>query len=245
MSEGQIPGGGGGVVGGGGPGSGGQIPGIGTGSGGVTSVIELGDDTEFLNGALGQAGLDRITNISDTHENARWCLTYWPPLRKAILRMAHWNFAEAYASLAQIAVPPLFGFSAAYQLPPDLVKIREYNGMHPQWTGDNWMWWGGYYRVVGRHLYTNDSEAKIVYTRDVTTPVLWDAVFYQLAEAWLASKLARQPGKQPDRAKELFDQVVGFLIPLGTAVDGQEGTTIAYQADDLIWGRSGYGYIGR
>lgn len=198
---------------------------------------ELGDDTAFLSGALGQAGLDAITNIDDVNERAFWCRVYWPPLRKALLRLAHWNFAEELSELALNFIPPQFGFTSSFALPSNLLKIREYNGATPDWRGDNWMYWSEYYRIVGRNLFTNDTQVKITYTKDVTNPDLWDALFYQTAEGWLASKLARQPGKNPAKSKELFESVIGLLLPLGLSVDGQEGSTIAYIVDDLIRGR--------
>jgi len=200
----------------------------------------MASETDFLNDALGQISQPAIASIDDGTPNAVWCKTYWPQLRKALLRAHHWNFAEDRVELAQEAVAPLFEFSYAYALPADLVKIKVYNGnivANTTFDPDAWMIFQGFYKVEGRSLYSNDGQAKIVYVKDVENPNLWDALFYQAASAWLASKLALPIRKDPGLSKALLEQAMGLLLPLAAAVDGQEGSVLAYAVDDLTWGR--------
>jgi len=200
----------------------------------------MASETDFLNDALGMVGVsESITGIDQGTINANWCKRFWPPLRRGMLRMHRWKFAETRAVLVQNVTVPIFEFSYAYKLPRDLVAIRDYNGnaVNLQMTQFGWMAWTGYYKVEGDNIYTNDGEVRLVYTRDSTNPDEWDGLFYQAAVSWLASKLAMPIRKDPGLSRALFQDGYGALLPLALALDGQEGTQIAYQADDLIWGR--------
>lgn len=199
----------------------------------------MASETDFLNGALGLCSSSRITHIDDGSANANWCKVYWPPLRKSMIRMHHWNFAEDRATLGLSATPPKFEFAFAFDLPPDLLKIKEYNGANTIFLSDQtyWMNMGGRYKIEGRQLFSNEGEVKIVYLKDVENPDIWDSLFYQAAESWLASKLALAISKDARKSGELFQRTIGLLLPFGLSVDGQEGTVTPYIVDDLIWGR--------
>lgn len=201
----------------------------------------MASEADFLNGALGLIGAEPIENIDEGTTNANWCLTYWPQLRKSMIRSHHWNFAEDRGELVPNVVVPPFEFSLSFQLPPDLLKITEFNGFSvivpPNSTPYYWEYIQGRYKIAGRNLFTNDSQAFIVYLKDIENPDLWDAIFYQAAESWLASKLARPIRKDSRLAESLMGVAVNVLLPLGMAVDGQEGSTRKYVNDDLIAGR--------
>lgn len=196
-------------------------------------------ETDFLNDALGQIGATRISNIDDGTENANHCLTFWPPLRKALLRSHHWNFAEARAQLALNVTAPAFEFSFSYALPSDLLKLKSYNSyaVNVYNFDDPGPWMFTQFKVEGRNLYTNDSSVLIVYVKDVADPNQWDALFYQAASTWLASKLALAIPKDAKMSANLLTMATGMLLPLALAVDGQEGPIQPLQSNDLIWGR--------
>lgn len=200
--------------------------------------MAIENELAVLNDALGQIGAARITAIDDGSTNANWCETFYPSLRRALLRSHHWNFAECRVELAQDAAVPAFEFAFAYTLPPKLLKVKEYNGENLDTTKT-----GEFpppisrYKIEGRRLFTNDGTVKIVYIEDVTDPVIWDALFYQVLTTQLASKLAAAILKDHNKAKELMSVAVTILLPLALAVDGQEGTVKPFYVDDLLWGR--------
>src|SRR3990167_5668634 len=172
--------------------------------------------TDLLNDALGQIGAARITAIDDGSINANHCQTFYPALRRGLLRSHHWNFAEARVQLAQDAVGPVFEYTFSYTLPADLWRM---------------------FKVEGRKLLSNDGEVKIVYVQDVTDPNLWDAIFYQTIAAWLASKLASAISKDAKLSQALLIEATRVLLPLALAVDGQESLVTPFIVDDLMWGR--------
>ena len=197
-------------------------------------------ETDFLNGALGRCGYTTITGIDDGSTNANWCKVFYGPLRRAILRAHHWNFAEARMELPQTPGAPDFEFAYWYTLPNNILKIKEYNGDQVKPNALDPLYWvtvAGRYKVEGNRLLTNDGIVKIVYVSDIDNPTLWDPLFYQAAEAWLASKLAMAIGKDSSKSQSLLNEAVSILMPLAMAVDGQEGTILPYFTDDLIYGR--------
>lgn len=202
-------------------------------------VAVIGSEPDFLNDALGQVGATRITSMLDGSVNANWCKVFWPRLRQALLRMHHWNFATARATLVQNATVPVFGFAYAYDLPTGFLKITEYNGILIDPSNQIWgiYTYPGIYRIESGKLLSNDGEAKIQYLYDVVYPALFDPLFYQMASAWLASKLASAINKDSARSTKLLQEAIGILLPLGAAVDGQEGTVVPYIQDDLLYGR--------
>ena len=196
------------------------------------------NETSFLNDALAQIGQPRITAIDDGSVSANHCQTLWPPLRQAMLRSHHWNFAEARIELAQNVTAPTFEWAYAYDLPADLLKVKEVNGGEPvPYSTDTWWPVSTGYKIEGRQLLSNDGIVKIVYVKDVENPDLWDALFYQAAAAWLASKLAMAIAKNAQMSQALLQQAHAVLLPLAMTVDGQEMTTPQLRNDTLTWGR--------
>lgn len=196
------------------------------------------NETDFLNGALGKIGASPISNINDGTPNANWCRTYYVPLRQAWLRSHHWNFAENRIELSASLTPPIFEFAFSYPLPPDELKVKEYNGMNTTYdpSTDTWVV-PGRYKIEGRNLFTNDGSVKIVYIRDIDNPNAWDPLFYQFLQTMLGSELANCIAKSASKSAELARIAIGTFLPIASAVDGQEGTVTPYVADDLIRGR--------
>jgi hypothetical protein len=217
----------------------------GTGAAGTTTTETVSpggiSETNLLNDALSQIGATVITAIDDGSINANHCLRLYPTRRRALLRLHHWNFAEARVELTQDATPPAFEFAFSYQLPADLVKMKEYNGDNPNTSAISSEWppstFISRYKVEGRKLLTNDGSVKIVYVRDVQNPVDMDPLFYMVLTKWLASDLAMAIIKSENKAQALMKEALAILLPLAAAVDGQEGTVMPFASDDLIWGR--------
>lgn len=200
-------------------------------------------ETDCLNDALGQIGEARITAIDDGSRNANQCQTFYPELRRAALRANDWNFASARAELPQDAVPPSIGYAYSYTLPADCLRVREYAGSNTTVSALTTLDQSSVirqlpsYSIEGRKLLTNDAQAFIRYTRDVTNPDEWDSLFYQYLTTHLASKLAAAISKDEVTSKAKVEQALTVLLPLAQAVDGQEGTLPAYTSDELTWGR--------
>jgi len=199
----------------------------------------MSGETDFLNDAIGQIGAQRIDSIDDGTANANYCQTFWPNLRRAILRTHHWNFAETREILVRDITAPVFEFAYAYSLSSEILKVKEYNGSNllniPQGVYERWVIQR--FKIEGRKLFTNDSTVAIVYVKDVPQMELWDPIAYQGAAAWLASKLATAIQKDYKTGSSLLNNAITVLIPFAVAVDGQEGSIEPFISDALTRGR--------
>jgi hypothetical protein len=205
----------------------------------------MATETDLCNDALGQIGAKRITALDDNSHNANLCSTFYAKLRDAELEIARWSFAGKRVALAQTVDVPLFQFAYSYQLPTDLLVIREFNGISPDPTlyaaflfdlGWLALWWSNYFKLEGDKLYTNDAQAQIVYTARIEDPTKWSGLFYQGLSKLLGAKLSRAITKDERKAKELEDSGRETLI-YAAGVDGQQGTIVPMVSNVLIWGR--------
>ncbi len=200
-------------------------------------------EADLINDALTQIGANTIVGIDDGTTNANHAKRLYPALRDDLQRLVHWRFNCARIELAQDAIPPLFEFAFQYTLPPDLLKIREFNGALISTTAISLFHGHGHiheqfrYKIEGRKLLTNMGEAKIVYSRREEDPTLWDPMFYQLLATWLGSKLALAITKDEAKATSMLKAAMEVLMPMAVAVDGQEGSVEPYISDALIRGR--------
>ncbi len=204
----------------------------------------MADVTDLCNDALGQIGATRITAIDDNSHNANVCSTFYSTLRDGFLSLTRWSFAETRIELAQVPIPPLFGFTYSYQLPTDLLVIREFNGNNANPTiplifGDAWFgvaYGVNYFKIEGDKLFTNDSSAFIVYTARIENPDRWGALFYQALTFLLAAKLASALTKDDKKAQAKLQDGLN-MIHMASGVDGQQGSVVPMPVNDLIWGR--------
>lgn len=205
----------------------------------------MASETDFLNGALGKAGVKRITNIADGTPEANWCAVYYPSLRRSTLAMANWKFASARLQLNLDATAPLFGFVYSYALPVEMLKLRQYNGVAVNLVvavdWNTWLYYGGNWRIEGKFLYSNDANVFIEYIQDVTNPDLWSTLYYKMLESWLASDLAVAIRHDHTASKALLEEAMGMWMPQALAVDGQQAAVQQYVVDDLTWGRNSGG----
>ena len=177
-------------------------------------------EVDVLNAALLKIGADTITGIDDGSVNAERCKILYPPLRRAHLRMHHWNFAERRATLAQALPAPEFEFAFRYPLPPNALKLKEYNGTQV----DTSQFIEGFFianrfKIEGREVFTNDGEVRIVYVADIDDPNLWDPLFYQAMVHLLGADLADAIPHDPAKAKNLLERGANFWLPIASAKD--------------------------
>lgn len=200
----------------------------------------MASETDLLNDALGMIGASSISAIDEGSTNANWCQIFYPTLRDSLLRSHHWNFALTRVELSQDLATPAYEFAFSYTLPPDCLKVVEYVGGTTTSTA--------YlvdsqsvikrYRIEGRKLLTNDGVVSIRYIQRVEDPDQFDPIFYQVLATHLASKLAMAILKDGKLALSLMEMATQLLLPIATAVDGQEDSVEPFQVDDLTWGRN-------
>ena len=169
----------------------------------MASVVDL------CNMALSHLGAETlIASISppDGSAEAGYCATFYPMARQVALSEHAWTFAKTRAQLAQVTNPSTV-WAYAYALPSDCVDpVRVLNtaALSVLLATPAWETTGNYlalfdqlteqgcadYEVENGVLLTNEPEATLIYTRDVTDTTKWSALFTTGVAQLLAGYLA-------------------------------------------------------
>lgn len=144
---------------------------------------------DLCNTALSHLGAEAVvSSISppDGSAEAGYCARFYPLARQLALTSANWQFAKARVLLAEL-VNDSTEWAYKYQLPSDCLHPRKVL------TGDvydNPERGGATFEVEGDALFTNQPEAVLIYTVDVTDTSKFPADFTMALGQLLAGYLA-------------------------------------------------------
>lgn len=153
-------------------------------------------DLDVINQALIAMGEATIDNLeTDQSTAAQVMRQMYVQVKQTCLTMSNWRFATSKVALQKLTATPLNRWSAAWQLPPDLLKLLF------TWPPSN-------YEVQGQRLYSNETtRLEIDYIRNLEE-ALWLDWFTRLVRADLVMKTCKGiTGDQPsqDMANERRD----------------------------------------
>jgi hypothetical protein len=133
---------------------------------------------DICNGALNQLGATTILSLTEDSKNARLCNSRFTQVRDAVFRSHPWNCLQKRVELAADTDAPAWGFSYAYTLPADclrLLRILDYDSN---------------YKVEGRKILSNTSSMKILYIGRITDPNEYDESLRETLSAALGADIA-------------------------------------------------------
>lgn len=139
----------------------------------------MASETDICNRALQKMGAGRITSINEDSPDARECKRAFSIVRDAELRRHVWGFATRRQTLAASTTAPAFGYSYAFPLPSDYLRL------HPDAQVTDWSI--EYVAGVGRCILTDDGESlNVRYIARITDTAQYDALFVEAFAAKLA-----------------------------------------------------------
>lgn len=161
-----------------------------------------------------------VFDIDDpTTEIEKVCARWYDTTRRAVLRKKPWNFAIKRTVLTASVDTPAFGYSVAFDLPNDFVRlatvedsdnvVRSYNL--------NYQFEDGQILTNG----TSTSNLNLKYVYDFTNVVKMDAIFVDLLAVELALRMCYKftsSNTNIERLKMLRDD----RMAEAGAIDGQE-----------------------
>ncbi len=173
----------------------------------------MSDVTSICNLALGRIGDDRIMDIGDASQQARYCKLFYEQTRDEVLRSHPWNFAITRATLTALASSPVFGWDYQYELPADFIRLVQFNG---------WEVWEplDLYEIESSMLLTDESTAQLKYIYQVTDCSKFDSLFIEALSLKLASKLARPLTGTANLGEALLSEYMKVTAPLARRIDG-------------------------
>lgn len=176
----------------------------------------------ICNRALASLGVrNRIASLKEDSEPARKCNLVIDELIDEVLRAYPWNCATERASLAQSSSTPAFGYAYKYALPLDCLRVvaMEYEDSE--------------YKIEGRFLLTDETEAKIVYIKKMTDVNSMDVLCRSAISARLAAELA-MPLTNSNSMQEAMWALYSGKLTEAIEIDAQEGTAGDWKSEAWI-----------
>jgi len=173
----------------------------------MASVVDI------CNGALNQLGASTILSLTEDSKNARLCNSRYTQVRDSIFRSHPWNCLQKRVELAADTDAPAWGFSYAYTLPADclrLLRILDYDSN---------------YKVEGRKILSNTSTMKILYIGRITDPNEYDELLRETLSAALGADIAFAVTSNNQTAKNMYNLFRDKLTD-ARFVDSTEGQNI-------------------
>lgn len=170
----------------------------------------------ICNEALSMIGAKTIQSFDDNTENARRCAAIYDSSRRALLRMHPWSFAKRRAQLAPVTTYPAFGYSHAFPLPKDFIRVisaGEYS-----------------YEFEERHILADTNLINLVYVSDNDNEQTWDSLFSECMALYLVHKLAKPITGSQTEADSAWQKLQNMLKQ-ARAINGQERPAQDFAAD--------------
>lgn len=140
-------------------------------------------EVDICNLALGWVGGNLITSLDDATNEARLCKAMYESSRDAALEDRDWTFATSRKYLTPLASAPAFGYSKAFQLPSDCLRVIQVDSDADFNNGENWT-------REEDTILANVSALYIRYIKQITNPAKFSPGFSHACAARLAADLA-------------------------------------------------------
>lgn len=175
---------------------------------------------EICSNALLQLGSQPITSFEDGTDNSLLCSNLWEQTRDGVLRAHPWNCATKRVSLAPSATGPVYGFSFAFDLPGDVLRVLEAD------TIDE-------YKIEGRKILANENPLLIKYLFKNTEVASYDSLLVETLTWAMMAVLAYPIVKSTTKSTEI-NNIYLLRLRQARAIDGQEGTPDAIGRSQLL-----------
>lgn len=151
----------------------------------------MASQIEISNRGLMLIGEKRLSSLSDDNPKAEDISAGWDMLRDSLIRAQAWHCFMQRKSLAADADAPAWGFSYAYSMDADVVRVLQVGESYPSVdlsdyrTTDN-----ADFRIEGRKIVTNfGAPLKVKWLVNSVEIGNWDASFAKLMAADIADYL--------------------------------------------------------
>ena len=185
----------------------------------------MASDVGIANAALRKLGQAPITAFNENSKAARLADERFAELRDELLFRHPWNFARKRASLAASATAPVWGFTNAFPLPNDYIRMYEANGEDED---------TGKWKIEDGAIVTDlSAPLEVLYVYQVTDANRMSAGFREAFASILAADWAEDlTGDDAVVLKK--EQQARIAVAQARSNDGQEGIPDRLESDDWI-----------
>lgn len=189
------------------------------------------DRTEIANNALSGVGEKQIQDIDDNSSvRSRQVKVVYEQALRSIGRTHNWNCLLKRRVLGNDPdnLDPLGQWSYAYRIPEDCLKLVQLNGVDVGLIP-------GRYSLEGRHILTDDDEAKIQYVGYNTDSSIYDSLFTEAFIVFLSARIARIIRQDDGLASEKLREFENMLSSARTKDGNERRKAPNNQASESRW----------
>jgi len=188
----------------------------------------MASDVGIANAALRKLGQSPITAFNENSKAARLANERFADLRDELLFRHPWNFARKRDALAASATAPAWGFTAAYPVPADYIRMYEVNGEDEE---------TGKWKVEDGSVVTDlAAPLEVLYVYQVTDASKMSAGFREALASVLAADWAEDLTGDSDVVKTKAGNA-RIAVAQARSNDGQEGIPDRFEADEWLAAR--------
>jgi hypothetical protein len=174
-------------------------------------------EVDICNLALGMLGAEPIAALEDDNN----CANQYPICRDACLEDVDWTFATSRFTLSSPSTTaPNFGFSNAFLIPSNVLRVIEVNGNEYPWQKE------------GDYIVTDEAVCEVRAIIRITNVRMYPGSFVQMLAARMASVLAipiTNSKGMVDASLTLYDR----LKNEAKTNDGRQGSNAQFVRRDL------------
>lgn len=164
--------------------------------------------------ALLQLGANPIASLDEGTDRALLAANLFGPVRDFVLRRHPWNCATKRVVLSPNATPPAFGWTFAFTLPPDYMRVVAVGESSDDGEGDD-------YTIESGSLLSDADPCYLRYIWRNENPATWDD-----ALVWAVTTAMRAAFAYPTTAstslEKLVEDALKDILKQARAVDGQD-----------------------
>lgn len=195
--------------------------------------MAMATGVSICSNALLMLGAQTINDFQDqlNLDRAKLCANLYPSQRDSILRAHPWNCCIKRVVLAPLAQTPAFGYSSAFDLPDDCLRVLEVGTGGLQID----------YLVEGRTIQADTMVLELRYVFRNESESTWDSHLIDLMTAAMAAVLA-YPVTQSTSERDSREAKLTQLFRQAKAADGQEDPPQTLGNEHLLASRFGNGW---
>lgn len=178
-------------------------------------------EVSICNQALAAVGGNLIVSLSDNTTEANLCAALWQPTLDAVLSAFPWPCAIARASLAKLTTAPAFGYTSAFQLPSDCLRVLSVDNARMDW------------RREGRRILADADTVSVRYITRAVYSADMDVLLIAALSARLAADLAPAIAQSNSLTSSLWELYERKLSE-ARSVMSLEGSAESFVEGDLV-----------
>ena len=182
----------------------------------------------IYNNALSKVCRKRLASVDEGSYQSNICNELYPNALRDALNESSWSSALKRVKLVQLSDSPVAGYSNAFRIPNDFVRlINAYTGTDRDSFDFQW-------EIQGSTLITNESD---VYIKYVAVPLTSEEMNQSLTNAVvqkLAIMLAFPMQADGDREDQLIVQYENKVLPRAKATDAMDSRYLEFEENPAI-----------